>query len=484
MLESIYFSDLIETMLKRNPGALGYVLYRLEDEQIFAGSKGDDQFNPQMDFHSFFSHFPKSYSFPFIGLKEGIFKDQASSNIYVISPIMDLDHIDKNDVLGYFMMILDNASIFHTFHEDPTLDYRLDLKKQNWTMLDSSLSDRMDEQEQTGFLVHQAKTPDYNDYQFQVTGYKNKNAIRARLNTVTFVSILILGTVWCISLISIYLIQKIVVTRIHKLTRHFKKVQTDPFTGPVEVGGKDEISDLAARFNQMTAELQKYIDKVYIADIQKRNAEYYALKMQINPHFLYNTLESLRMYAIARQQPFLSNKLYSLGRLYRWLLKSDNDLIPIEEEITHTEYYLELLMLGKSNPIELRVDSKLDVAEYKVLKFILQPIIENAIIHGKLENVENPFIRLTIYRQDHLVIEIYNNGLRLSEDEQASLQKKLQTSEHFHNDHLGLKNIHERIKSYFGHDYGLQVEPVFSENGFCVSLRLPAVKTKRQVQSR
>jgi len=469
LLESIYFSDVLKTMLKRNPASFGYVLYRLEDRATFMETRNGISYalSPGWNFSEFFSRFPKSYQFPFVGTAR-IFSHAEHAGIYFVSPIFELDNLNRDKVLGYFMLVLDSDAILETFNPKRTEDYRLVIRYGDSLLFDSAAPNPLFPDDARDVLTFTAATP---DAPFIVQGYKKRNAVFDKLNAITARSVIVLGTVWLVSLAAIFFIQKMFVSRLHKVAQHFKKVQIDPFTGPLEIDGEDEIADLAERFNRMAEELKNYINKVYISDLQKRNAEYYALKMQINPHFLYNTLESLRMYAITRNQPFLADKLYTLGRLYRWLLKSDRDLVPLQEELRHTEHYLELLMIGKSNPVEFCVDCEPDPSKVLVLKFSFQPIIENAIKHGKLELVPEPLIRVKIEMREHLRIEIYNNGEGLSSGEYEKLKRELQSSGQLHDNHMGLKNIHKRIQSYFGNDYGLDVPP--AQSGFRVVMTMP-----------
>jgi two-component system sensor histidine kinase YesM len=470
--ERNYFNALLSYMLQRNPQALSMIMYRNADRSLFTKARGPSAvFDKEFDYASFFASLPADYEFPYIGKLQGIFSNIDRPLIYFINPIFEYNNIRYDNVNGYFMLLVDSKTLIDMFHSENNGDERLLIGKSDQVLLDSLNSWKL-----IGKDILSKKITMKN-YGLDITGMTSKASIQAKLSQISLLLIIVLLCTWIGSIGLIHYFLKFVIRRLKLMTRHFKKVQMNPFTEPMTVTGGDEIADLIDRFNRMTSQLQEHINRVYISDIQKSNAEYLALKMQINPHFLYNTLESLRMQAVINKQPVIADKLYYLGKLYRWILKTEEDEIPIEEELQYTRYYLDLFMMGKSRQIGLETEAELDLNELYIPKFSLQPIVENAILHGELEKVQEPLIRLKIRIEgDFQIIEIINNGKGMEMAEQLRINDQLHSFKVFQKEHLGLKNIHERIRAFYGESYGLFVLPTKPEEGFAVYMKLPKEK--------
>jgi two-component system sensor histidine kinase YesM len=472
LAERNFLNGVISAMLSRNPDASSFSFYRIEDQKVFVQTGNQQiQINYGFDFPAFFASLPRDYNNPYIGKADG-FLNTNRAMIYIANPIFDLLSIQPNKVHGYYMMTVDVASLSDSFLTKENPDSQLVINK-NGKLLVNVVS-----QGSSPLSIRDSlqSTITLEQYDLEIMGLKSKNSIQSNLNDITLSIILILCIALPLCLLLISIIQTIVVKRLTLLMQHFKIVQTNPFSAPMLVQGDDEISELMLRFNRMTENLQEHINQVYVTDIQKRNAEYVALKMQINPHFLFNTLESLRMQSIKNGQRMLGEKLYYMGKLFRWMMKIYDDIIPISEELQYMEYYLDLFNMGKTNTIRLEIHSELSLNNSYMLKFSLQPIIENAILHGNLEGHEDPTITLHITRQDDiLVIDIHNNGNGISPEQVTKLTEMLDSPHYLPEKHLGLKNIHERIKNYFGETYGLFILAQNSEQieRFGLQMRIP-----------
>ncbi|CAM4446951.1 sensor histidine kinase YesM [Paenibacillus endophyticus] len=453
IIEQNFIKNVMTHMLSRNPYTSAVIMYRLQDKRLFVESQQQKYgANPSFSYKSFFESFPKAYQHPYFGSSEQLLAP-ADRMLYIVNPIYNPTSIHPDQVYGYHLITLNTRMITNEF-DNQSADYRLIIKQNGAVLLDSRPNGQSDWAASDDLLSRVTIDP----YEIEMIGISYKSNLQSKLSDIAVRILSILGLSWLVCIIIIHLIQRFIVGRFNQMSKHFKKVQRNPFTPLMPISGEDEISDLMLRFNRMAQELQNHISQVYIAEIRKQNAEFIALKTQIHPHFLYNTLESLRMQAVISEQPFLAEKLYHLGRLYRWMLQPTDDLISVQEELAHTTYYLELLMLGKSNRIAIRVISEINLENCFMLKFTLQPVIENAIQHGQLEQYDDPIITVTVKREDHLLfIEIYNNGKNITAEEHLRLQQLLQTENTFPEQHLGLKNIHERIKHYYGNEYGLSL---------------------------
>lgn len=476
--ERKYFTGLQSYMLERNPGMMSVLMARSADGQRFHKSRYPSAvLNADFDLERLFGELPRTYEYPFVGRADGLYRNIDRPLLYLVNPLFDFSDIRNDNVQGYFMTVIDSLTLFGKFKTGENRDSRMLIRGNGGILLDSEEGEELRED---GMLLASSDLPQYG---LSVVGIVSKASIQNTLSEITLLIVGALFAIWMGCLLLIHYILGFVIKRLKGMTQHFKRVQANPFAEPLEKSGNDEIGDLIDRFNRMTRELQDYINRVYVADVQRSNAEYLALKMQINPHFLYNTLESLRMQAVIGKQPEMANKLFYLGRLYRWLLKTESEEIPVEEELRYTQYYLDLLLMGKTKQIELEAESEEDLRDCRMPKFSLQPIVENAILHGELEQADDPTILLRITREANArLIEIWNNGKGATLEEQAKLADWLNAKHVIPKEHLGLKNIHERIRSYYGEPYGLFVKPTPPEEGFALIMKLPADSTTREAQ--
>ena len=470
-LQSTYFRNLLRFKIDSTPEALAMLIYRNKDRQLYHVPKlAQYQLKANFDFHRFFASLPKDYNFPYLGTIDSYLTNYSHPIPYVVVPIFDYNEITNDNALGYYMMSLDPQILLQQFDSLSYQDNYLTIQYGDQTLLNNLPNQQLNSNNYLSSMQNLKR------YSLKIIGSRDKRIIQSQANPILLIIYLTLTMALLVCILLISQIQKHVVNRIYLMVNHFKKVQEDPFARSMKVLGEDEISYLMEQFNHMTDELKEHIRKIYIAELQRRNAEFYALKMQINPHFLYNTLESLRMQSLINDQPNIAESLYQLGELLHWLLKQDSDTVSIKEELRYSENYLSLFTMGKSNPVELQVLSEIDLNHCSMLKFSLQPIIENVIIHGNLDQVVEPLIsiRITLVNSN-IMIEIRNNGQGLTAEEQEKLQHKLEQSDPFGEQHLGLKNVHERIRTFYGESYGLHILPLLQEEGFGLTIQIPYI---------
>ncbi|MFB9278784.1 sensor histidine kinase [Cohnella cellulosilytica] len=464
LAEQHYLKSVMTLMLTRNPLATSVMMYRLQDQRLFFESPLHSYaLSRSFDYAGFFGSFAKKYSHPFLGTSNELLL-HGDAMLYLVSPIYNTQSIHPDKVYGYYLMTVKADTLLREFDQNNS-DYQL-LIRQNDYALVSSASDK----QALGITDDLRSEKTLSAYDLTLVGLSRKAALQSKFNAINVRISMILGLSLIVCFLMIHMIQRLIVGRLKLMSQHFKQVQRNPFTFRIPVQGDDEISDLMFRYNRMTTELQNHINQVYVAEIHKKNAEFIALKTQIQPHFLYNTLESLRMQAVIASQSALAEQLFRLGKLYRWMLQPADDLITVYEELEHTQGYLNLLMLGKSNRVEIHVASELNLHKCNMLKFTLQPIVENAIQHGKLEDLENPMISIHIrLDSDKLIMEMTNNGNDLTLEDYNGISAMLNGSSAFPDRHLGLKNIHERIKLYFGEGHGLRL---LASDGSSIPFRL------------
>ena len=247
------------------------------------------------------------------------------------------------------------------------------------------------------------------------------------------------------------------------------------FNISIPIGSEeDELQLIAKSFNNMCVTLDGYIKKVYLAEIKQKKAELNALQTQINPHFLYNTLESIRMKAIVNEDREVGKMLYNLAALFRNMIKGEN-IITIEQEFRNCEMYLELYKFRYDDKFEYCIDIDSEILNNKILKFIIQPIIENSLVHGIDLGKQNNFLMITVEkRKENIFILVQDNGKGISEERICEINNNLQRGSKV-GESIGLYNVHERIVLYYGVEYGIKLMNG-KANGMEVEIKIPAIR--------
>lgn len=251
--------------------------------------------------------------------------------------------------------------------------------------------------------------------------------------------------------------------------------------------GNDELSETFQDLQIMIREIQKKEALVYEARLkeqqlenQQQQMEYKMLASQINPHFLYNTLETIRMKAFAAGNREVAKAIKLLGKSLRYVLDSTGTVsTTLAKEIDYLRIYFSIQRLRFEDRIEytIKIQEGLDLENYQILPLLLQPIVENAVSHG-LENIEeHGQVLLNIYVQDDtcLCIDISDNGIGMTEEELARVRKNISEKDTSRTQSIGLYNINQRILLCYGPEYSLNVSSE-RDKGTTVSLRLPLNK--------
>lgn len=251
--------------------------------------------------------------------------------------------------------------------------------------------------------------------------------------------------------------------RTNQLIKKIKNIGKGDLSVKDVIYGKDEIGTIDAAFNHMILSLNSQIDKNYIQWIAMQEAELKALQFQINPHFLYNTLEAISGMASIKGCPDISKISEKLGMMFRYSInKSGTDLVTLNEEIQHVMnyFYIQNVRFGNTITPIIEVPSRLE--RCKIPRFILQPIVENSIIHGFEGNKRHGCIEISVRSlENNLVIGVYDDGIGMSEKQVDALNayiNPMKTVLHeYEQRSIGVKNVNTRIKLMFGEQYGLQI---------------------------
>jgi two-component system sensor histidine kinase YesM len=229
-------------------------------------------------------------------------------------------------------------------------------------------------------------------------------------------------------------------------------------------------------YHRMVLRLDNLINELYKTKLINKEVQITALKAQINPHFLYNTLETINSIAKIRKVTEISQMTKSLSSMFRYSIKGDQDFVTLREEIDNVKHYMSILNIRHDNKIGFELDIADELFEYKIPKLILQPLVENSILHGiELKKEKGTIYIRSFVEENYLNLIVIDNGLGIPPDKKALLQAQLENAEEMQ-DHLGkgigLLNVKDRLQIYYSERYQFKLESTFGE-GTSIILRLP-----------
>lgn len=263
---------------------------------------------------------------------------------------------------------------------------------------------------------------------------------------------------------------------IRGVIKQMSRVESGDLDAHMKVIGQDEVSRLAYGFNRMVDRLKAFIDGAYIAEIKRKQTELNALKTQLRPHYLYNTLEVIRMNAVFKDDSEVADMILSLSNQLKYVIDYGEEWVTINRELEHLKDYFYIISVRYENQIELRCDVANDVdMDWLILKLSLQPIVENAIQHGLRPKGGKGTVWVTIERHSELLtVTVYDDGVGMDEETLVKLNEHLYRSGPAVKG-IGMKNIHEQIVTLCGEKYGLEISSR-KHIGTSVIMRLPIRK--------
>ncbi|UNK20148.1 sensor histidine kinase [Paenibacillus sp. N3/727] len=246
--------------------------------------------------------------------------------------------------------------------------------------------------------------------------------------------------------------------RTNNIIRFMRKVETGDFVARIQDPKEDQLGQISQSFNEMLEKLTKYIDKVYKAEINQKNAELSALQARINPHFLYNTLEVIRMRALSQGAQDVGEMIYSLSVLFKNIVQTKHNYT-LKDELEACRLYLELFRIRYKDKFTYEFDWEKEIGAIPMIKMSLQPLIENYIVHGlKTDRYDNHILIKAVWEDDRVHIEIRDNGKGITAEKLDSILKRLQLAETSGEESFGLRSVNERLKLTYGNEFGMDIQ--------------------------
>ncbi|MBC8061098.1 MAG: sensor histidine kinase [Clostridiaceae bacterium] len=366
---------------------------------------------------------------------------------------------------GYIYIVDSDDNII--YHPQQQL-INIGLKKENSEDFLGGYLEKSDE----GNRLVTVKTVNYTNWKVVAVAYMSE-IVASKQDITAFMGWVLFFCIIFIILIFAFISAKIT-HPIKELEKSMKKVEEGEFNIYVDVKGEDEVVRLSRAFNLMVSKVRMLMDQIIVEQEAKRKSELDALQSQINPHFLYNTLDSIVWMAENEKSEDVIIMVTALARLFRISISRGKNIITVEQEIEHAKNYLIIQKVRYKNKFQFEIVVQEEVLKYKTLKLILQPLIENSIYHGIEYMVDEGLIKISVaIVNGRLLYEVDDNGLGI---ELEKLEKLLEyETKAKAGSGVGVKNVHERIQLCYGKEYGLEIESVIEE-GTRIKMWLPIVE--------
>ena len=387
------------------------------------------------------------------------------------------DNVDMGQN-GYIYLIDNNGEII--YHPRQQLIYSNLIEENNYKVASYEDGDYIEKFQKSKRLIN-IKTVGYTGW--KIVAVSPISDITANYNEIKIFTIFIMlfGILSLVS-VNIYVSSRIA-NPIKELEKSLREFEDGVVNLNITESGSYEIQHLARSIKAMVNKMNILMDNVMKEQESKRKSELNALQAQINPHFLYNTLDSIVWMIENENYEGAITMVTALARFFRISLSKGKNIITVKDELEHAKNYLTIQNIRYKNRFTYQIEAEEEVLDLSSIKLIVQPLIENAIYHGMEYMDGDGDITIKAYIKDKdLYIDIIDNGLGMPEEVADSL---LIIENNKNNNKkgsgIGLKNVHERIKLYFGEDYGLEIysEP---DEGTIIRIHLPKEKYNRGVK--
>ncbi|KWX76180.1 histidine kinase [Paenibacillus riograndensis] len=273
------------------------------------------------------------------------------------------------------------------------------------------------------------------------------------------------------AILLIYYFSRLLTGRMLQLSKHISKVGSGNLGATLVIDGKDEIGQLARQFNHMVRNINDLMSEVQESNRQKNaillkqnEIKFKMMASQINPHFLFNALESIRMKAHVRGQADISQVVRLLGKMMRKNLEVGNRRISLQSELETVSCYLVIQKFRYDDRLayELHIDPKANLVQIPPL--IIQPLVENSVVHGLENRIDGGMVRVDIRIEDGLLkVQVSDNGAGISKTRMHEIRQMLESKDDYESNNIGMRNIHLRLKLTYGPECGLTLA---SQEGF------------------
>lgn len=483
--------DFLERMKSIKQGVVDFVLIGVNGNTYNLGYNAQQSAKFDSIIDQYLQQQSPSDGIHFIGVRELVYNETMSQYVVAAAPVRGIrEGAHYGELIGYYFMILDANSISRQIEDlskkTTGYFYILDAENQIMASNDTKSIGKQIQDAGDGYIITKKDIPEVG---FTMVSYLPKAELFKGIEIVRIDNFMLFMILMVILFISYQLIARNLVQPLGTLFRFMNTVMLSRqtvFNERVNLEGYMEISILASKFNQMldefsmlTTELVDTNSRVYELQLLHKQAEIAFLNSQINPHFLYNTLECIQGIAAARNVGEINTMTAALSRIFRYSIQEKEEVL-LREELEVVRHYLEIQQIRFEDRFEVSMDIQESMLNLRVKKMLLQPLVENAVFHGlELKLAKGHLqIRIRETEQGDLMLVVQDDGAGIAPERLAELQQFLAHKggvlelDRKNKHGIGISNVHHRIQGAYGDPYGLTIESK-EHVGTEVTLRLP-----------
>lgn len=374
---------------------------------------------------------------------------------------------DAKTIIGVIMLDIDYSTLVNELKSSEFDDKNLILlrNEDNGMIANSYSLDFSKAEEYRGKMELTKKSISTYKYETKKYGWKvevivSKASLYSKFGSVlnTFVLIVIITVVF--SIVLSYILAKKITKPINQLVLRMQDLSKGDFNARVDEVENRDIQVLSDGFNKMSYHIKQLMDNLRKKDYESANARFLALQAQINPHFLYNTLETIRSIAIRNQVESIADMAKSMADIFRYSVDSTKEEVILKDELKHVKNYINIQKIRYKERLNVEFNIDESLLNYKIIKLVIQPLVENAIYHGIDMKKEAGKLCIECSKfEDKVLISVSDNGIGIKKQDLEELRKNLENSiDRKINKSIGLINVNSRLKLYYGENCSLSIE--------------------------
>ena len=327
------------------------------------------------------------------------------------------------------------------------------------------------------YILTELIQDDIQYYIYYQTRYMEKvtDTLQKQIGRFMVVCSILIAVLIAVVAVSAVMIVSGILQPIRQLNSVTEKIAQGDFNARAQVNSDDEVAELAVSFNKMAGNMQSLIDKVKEDERKMRKADLRLLQEQIQPHFLYNTLDTIVWLIESNEPDEAVTMVVTLSDFFREILSKGKEFISIKEEEKHISSYLQIQEMRYRDILEYDIQLDQVIYKYQILKLTLQPVVENALYHGIKYKRAKGCIHIHGEKEGDIIrLTVRDDGVGMDEEELAQLRQQIEKPCQETETGFGLANVNERIHMYFGYEYGMKIESEKGK-GTTVEIVIPAI---------
>ena len=327
------------------------------------------------------------------------------------------------------------------------------------------------------YILTELIQDDIQYYIYYQTRYMEKvtDTLQKQIGRFMVVCSILIAVLIAVVAVSAVMIVSGILQPIRQLNSVTEKIAQVDFNARAQVNSDDEVAELAVSFNKMAGNMQSLIDKVKEDERKMRKADLRLLQEQIQPHFLYNTLDTIVWLIESNEPDEAVTMVVTLSDFFREILSKGKEFISIKEEEKHISSYLQIQEMRYRDILEYDIQLDQVIYKYQILKLTLQPVVENALYHGIKYKRAKGCIHIHGEKEGYIIrLTVRDDGVGMDEEELAQLRQQIEKPCQETEKGFGLANVNERIHMYFGYEYGMKIESEKGK-GTTVEIVIPAI---------